>query len=140
MIEFIPFKAEHLDLIDPTEEGARHRMVDAGGMLEDQPFAMTAFRSGECLGCGGLSQIHEGRCVAWAVVSKYAPAIVITRLMRTYMKRQTVARIEAVVDADDIKCQRWISLLGFEKESGRLRKFNRDGSDVILYARVHHGA
>lgn len=139
-LSFVDFRQEHLDLIDPTEARAKQRMVGAGAMLENQIFAVTAFRGSDCVGCGGLSPIHAGRCVAWAVVSKSAPAVTVTRLVQAFLQQQDIPRIEAVVDADDAKCQRWVRMLGFAQESGRLRKFNQDGTDVILFARVNHGA
>lgn len=57
------------------------------------------------------------------------------RIVERSFKHLNLHRIQAIVRADKVEYQRWIELLGFEKE-GLMRKAAANKSDVWLYSRV----
>lgn len=139
MIEFVPFKVEHLWEFEPAERNGREKQEALAQTAEGHQFAFTALRGSEVLGCGGLYPIHENRLIAWTSVSKKAPAATAVRLLRKYLDGQDAKRIETTVDIDDNLCHKWVRVLGFEPEGPPMKYFNRDGTAAQLYVRYNHG-
>lgn len=89
---------------------------------------------------GGLTQYWEGRSECWIVFNKAAcrgPKFIrIHRLLMSVLKRSGMGRIEAAVRCDFDKGKRLVYSLGFILEAKRLRRYQPDGSDCSLFARI----
>jgi hypothetical protein len=92
---------------------------------------------GRVMAIAGISEQWEGRGIAWSLLS---PNIghhfieihraVVRALAQTHMRR-----IEAHVDPTFNSAVRWIQMLGFTYE-GTMKRFDPDGRDMDLYARI----
>lgn len=137
--DFIEFKLEHLWQFEPSERNGRAKQQQFGHLLAQHSAAFTAVDAEGVIGCGGLLPIYPHRALAWTSVSRRASAIFFVRFLREYLDRQTVRRVETVVDVDDKLCHKWVTLLGFVPEGPPLQYYNADGSDAQMYVRYRHG-
>lgn len=137
--DFIDFKLEHLWQFEPSERNGRAKQQQFGHLLAQHSAAFTAVDADGVIGCGGLLPIYPHRALAWTSVSRRASAIFFVRFLREYLDRQTIRRIETVVDVDDKLCHKWVALLGFVPEGPPLQYYNADGSAAQMYVRYHHG-
>jgi len=137
--DFIEFKLEHLWQFEPSERNGRAKQQQFGHLLAQHSAAFTAVDAEGVIGCGGLLPIYPHRALAWTSVSRRASAIFFVRFLREYLDRQTIRRIETVVDVDDKLCHKWVALLGFVPEGSPLQYYNADGSAAQMYVRYRHG-
>ena len=137
--DFIDFKLEHLWQFEPSERNGRAKQHQFGHLLAQHSAAFTAVDADGVVGCGGLLPIYPHRALAWTSVSRRASAIFFVRFLREYLDRQTIRRVETVVDVDDKLCHKWVALLGFVPEGPPLQYYNADGSAAQMYVRYHHG-
>ena len=137
--DFIDFKLEHLWQFEPSERNGRAKQHQFGHLLAQHSAAFTAIDADGVIGCGGLLPIYPHRALAWTSVSRRASAIFFVRFLREYLDRQTIRRVETVVDVDDKLCHKWVALLGFVPEGPPLQYYNADGSAAQMYVRYHHG-
>lgn len=94
------------------------------------------------IACGGVVPIWSGRGYAWSIFSRHVTPhnfIYFARLFKQKLEylhaQEGYHRIETTVDENFLKANRWVKILGFERE-GWLRKFTPDGVNHYMYARV----
>jgi hypothetical protein len=104
--------------------------------------AHTALDDGLVFCSAGVVSIWPGRAQVWAIVSRNTD-----RRRMLWLHRQALAwldqlqesvefrRIEAVARVDHPAANRWLVMLGFEKE-GHLGCYDADGNDHNLYSRI----
>ena len=137
----VPFKAEHLDelVVQPAQRHLDGWVANASFGALEGPHAFSAFNdAGECVFCGGVTEVWPNRAQAWSVISGSAGKLLprITRATRRYMELVPWRRIEITVDCEFPQGHRWARLLGFELECERMAAYTPDGRDSALYARV----
>ena len=93
--------------------------------------------------CAGILPVWKGRWFAWAAISAKCRRREMLWIHRNVLgfldgiqsyKPQKYCRIETTARVDQPNAQRWLELLGFERE-GRLRCYDASGLDHIQYAR-----
>lgn len=93
--------------------------------------------------CAGVMAAWEGRWFAWAAISvkvRRTEMLWIHRNVHSFLQNLQsnepgkYHRVETTARADQPNAQRWLEMLGFEKE-GRLRCYDASGLDHIQYAR-----
>jgi hypothetical protein len=99
--------------------------------------AWSGLVDGRAIVCGGIIINGHGIGQLWSFLSVHASVhmLPITRFGVRLLTLQSARRIEATTRCNFAAGCRWLSLLGFEVE-GVMRKFDPDGSDHYLYARV----
>lgn len=139
MTSLVPFEPDHLDRLDIQD--AQRGTFPAG----DPAYALSLIKAGPCwsvfvgdsvVACGGLCIQWEGRGVAWAIISKGAPLVPVTRSVLHVLNQHGIPRrVECFVDVSFREGVRWAEMLGFQRE-GLMRAFSPDGRDHLLFARV----
>lgn len=141
MIEFAPYRPEHLMLVDlqPAQSAWRKRVMQPGyaESLVEPGLSWTGFKDGLVVGCAGVVRERDGLGKAWALVGQGFPRSwpAIVRYMREVLARADIQRIEADVLSNFGEGCRLARMLGFDVE-GLRRKYDPEGHDYFLYARV----
>lgn len=138
MMELVDFHPDHLDHLDPLERNGRDKFRGMGDTLKAHA-SFTLVHEGHPVACGGLIPVFSHRLVAWSAITEDMPVIPAVRLARDYLDKQTATRIETVVDCEDLRSQKWVEALGFERETGQLAEYNHDRSCAYMYARIRNG-
>ena len=88
--------------------------------------------------CAGVADIWEGRGTAWAYLSRDAArsALAITRAVKRFLEITPMKRIEAAVDAEFGRANKWTKNLGFEIETPLAKSYFADGRNAVLYVKV----
>lgn len=144
MITVIEFKPEHLLVIDIQE---RQKLIKQyatsayGKLLKSAgPCYTVITEDGTVVGCGGLAKQWEGRYLLWSILARQCAGSIffkVNRIVSRFLAIHSaeIQRIEVTVDADFPQARRWVESLGFNCE-GLMKKFNPDGSDAYLFAKV----
>lgn len=144
MIEFIPYRADHL--ADLIAQGVPHlRFSDAmrtdvyAKSLDVAGRAWTGIIDGKVVGCGGFVPVWAGRSICWAFFGKFPQrewSRVVRRIRVTLDTEHGmgVRRIEAYVHRNHGNGCRLADILGFKIE-GLMQAFTTEG-DAFMYARV----
>lgn len=105
--------------------------------LVDQGLAWTMEIDQKVVGIAGLVPQWENRAMAWAMVSRHAGRhfMQMHRAVQRFLNVSPYRRIEATVDVGFPEGEKWLKMLGFERE-GLMRAYRPDGADMILFARV----
>lgn len=112
--------------------------------MSEEGHAYTGIEAGTVYICSGIVPVWPGRWQLWSAVSKYAGPAKMLWIHRQALewldgmqKSSPVEfmRIEATAKADEPHSIRWLEMLGFEIE-GRLRCYDANGNDHLLYARI----
>ena len=95
---------------------------------------------GNVMAIAGLQEIYPERCCAWALLSKDAGKLMLpmTRLAKGVIKNCGYARVEATVHVDFEPGQRWVNMLGMEKEA-TLRRWFPGRTDVDMWVWFNDG-
>jgi len=100
------------------------------------------FNDESLVACAGLIQHWYGRFHGWVLIDKSLDRYGllwmhrrIKRYMAKFQEDELYRRIETVVDISICQNMRWPSMLGFKQE-GHLSKYDSQGRDYILFARV----
>lgn len=137
-----PFEPQHLESLRnrPTQEHVSEALYnDRYIQLLAASNSWTAIDGDEVLGCAGLIESWPGHYQAWAILASDLGGPGMLRCTRAIKRMLEVqdGRIETFVAADFEQGHRWMSVLGFERETpGVMRKWFPDGSAAVLYARV----
>lgn len=138
----VPFKPEHLTLIDMQEQQITARDIlrdqpGLAGMLRSSGDAYTVLVDGQPIICAGLLNVGDGRAHAWALFAQHSGRyfVKLIRYIGRYLDTVSFRRIEATVDVRFFAAIRLANILGFERE-GVMKAYGRDGGDHYLYARV----
>lgn len=136
-MEIMAFKAEHLNEILLKDPQPGLNPAQAEYIERTQPYSWTVKHEDKVLGCGGVVHRSETRGEAWAVIDRQARKhfMTLTRIALSILGSSSLTRIEATASADRKENWHWLQLLGFEFE-GIMKKYNPNGSDAALYARI----
>lgn len=137
------FKAEHLSALELQDSQAyfgSELMTPGYGLQMEAAGGFTAIADdGVVLGCGGCVEVWAGRAIAWALVSRHAGRNMraIHRAVEGYFQAAPFRRVEAWVDEGFDAGERWLVMLGFQRETPEpMRGFRPDGGACFLYSRV----
>lgn len=143
--ELVPFKAEHAHEmnIQDAQRGYYRTMAlrpEHADMLEQIGNAWTALKDGQPIGSAGVLYRHPRSVEAWAIfscqMSNFACMRFVIKEIRSYLDRHLeISRIQITVRKDFKQGHRFARHFGFEPE-GVLSKYDIDGTDHILYAKV----
>ena len=140
-MEFIPFKAEHLNVLEAQPSQARMSATpspEVGVMLEKQS-SFTAMDDGVPIGAAGVITdrgTHRGMAWAYLSVIPTRKFITVHKAVVAYLDGCYIPRLEMTVECDFEAAHRWALLLGFTLEAERMRAWTDDRVDVALYARI----
>ncbi len=142
MLEVVDFKKEHFRALDHSEATTffdpfiKDEHLE---LMENSPYSRSFInKDGKVVACCGLIVQWENRAEAWAMLSKTCRHDIVSlhRWVDQMMEAAPIRRIEAPVVANYRPGIRWVEMLGFKKESDRLRAYFPNGADAIMYARV----
>lgn len=139
--KLIPYEAWHLLELDNRNSGDSFNYDDA--LHKERSPAFTAVVNGKVIGCAGVILMWPGVGHAWVALSSEAAAhgIWLTRtirnVLRDIIRGCALHRIEAVVYEGYKGNERWIELLGFERE-GVACQFTSNRENAIRYAFLVH--
>lgn len=136
------FKASDMAeiLARPSSACMASAMGELDGSVLERFDSWTGRINGEVVACAGIMPLWRGRSYAWAVLSQdIGPfgMVRLTRAVRRYLKMSPPGRIEATVVAGFDAGERWLQMLGFERETpAPMRGWLPDGGAANLFARV----
>lgn len=146
MINYRPFDRTHLNLINPhdiysTDKGLLRRWADAAPSIEGSGAATSIFFENVILAIILFMPIYDGVAEVITISDRrieehkkeYVKAL--KKGIQIHMDARGLWRLQATIRADVDFAERWIEVLGFEKE-GLLRKFGPSGEDHFMFARV----
>lgn len=142
MIEFAPFKAEHLRYLTPqTTQRQTHAVLISSDYAAEMEahFALSAWDGNKCVAAAGCVPIFGHRAVAWALLSNDASShmLAITRKVRAAIAMLPYRRIEIAVDVAFEPGHRFAKLIGMKLETPvPLKAHGALGNDEMLYAVV----
>lgn len=134
-VEIVGFKASHVAQITGVKIPP-----EVAEVYEKHAFGFTAM-NGKPLAAAGIILTGPGRAEAWGLIgdeAKTMPFMLhrhVKRILARLMEEKGIRRVSMIVDPRNMRAAPWAVSLGFRYE-GRLRAFNEDGSDALLYARV----
>lgn len=134
-------RPEHLEalILQPAQQFARANLEQKGyaeALAQGEAFALLS--EGRVVACAGVVPMWEGRGDAWALIAAdIGPKGMHEAhyVVRKYLEKSALRRIEAACDAAFLQAHRWLYLLGFAYE-GPLAKYTPDGRDCLRFARV----
>lgn len=108
----------------------------AADVLEVGP-AEAIVKDGRVLAVHGAIEFAPYRCFLWQIHTYGAPRdfVAVFRHSKAFVERLTHRRIEASARCDSPEANRFLQLLGFQRE-GIMRAFEHDGTDAVLWAKV----
>lgn len=136
----IPFRREHLDMIDVQPAQAYWRPYieanDVSALEQHQSF--TCVEGDKILMCFGWIEIYPTRAAVWALISGTCGKhfVGMTRIAKRLISGLPYKRVEIDVDCEFEQGHRWAKMLGFSLEAERLRGHRIDGGDCAIYAKV----
>lgn len=141
MLYPVPFKAEDYFTMDLQNAQAWTAGFASLGDLRtlENEWATTLMDDGVPLVCAGAAEYWEGRAHVWAVVSDRVNVgnfRGVHAQAKAFLDGLPFRRLEAAVECDFDAGHRWVKALGFTLEALRLRKYQVNGDDCALYARV----
>jgi len=147
MIEFIPFKPDHLVGLNlqPVQAYFQTSLLDPeyGKYLSVPGLSWSGEIDGAVVGSAGVIQRWPGRAKVWALFGQSIPLkawVPITRFVEKVLSDAHgagVRRLEAVVDPHHAAGVRWAERLGFICETPwGMDGYGADGKNYLLFARV----
>lgn len=139
MFKVIPFKKEHIEVMDVRDHESNILNNDVLSKLEKTSIAFTGVVNGKIISCGGIIVVFKGVAELWQIPSIYVSEITIkyARYIRKWIElmRQEfqLYRMETICLDDDLH-NRWMRFLGFERE-GVKRKF-LNGHDYVMFGKI----
>lgn len=145
MIEFVPFRAAHLQYLTPqAAQRADHEAAlqsNEGHLLEGHT-SLTAWAGSTCLGMAGLIPVYSQRAAAWLLLSDSAARYMlpITRKVRRVIALSPYRRVELSVREGFTAGHQFARLIGAKCETPEpMRQFGPRGESEMLYAIVKEG-
>lgn len=138
MIYVVPFRPEHLELMDVGTEptfGGKPSVSVLKYMAKDHAF--TVMRDGEPIACGGTLTNWAGNYMAWAYMTAASGPhmLQISRLVKQGLAGLK-GRIAMTTPLRFKQGIRWAKLLGFEVETPVLKHWGIDGADHVGFVRI----
>lgn len=142
-IIILPYKAEHI---------LREKELVISGFSDEQltswaqkheanGVAWSGFADGHIIAAGGVHFYWPGVGEAWTFMTSYLHKYRFSihkhtcRMLNKIISENNLHRVQAVVDAGNVKAIGWIESLGFDCE-GMMKKYGTDGNDCYMYGRV----
>ena len=145
-MKLVKFLSEHFDMIDiqPDQRQGLEKLKTPEQLdfLSSYTESYTVLVDDKVIFCGGLWQIMDNVGRSWAVLAKDAGKHLfeLIALIKAYHseKLRSINRIETVVLREFTKAAKWMSLLGYEKETNNLglRNYGFAGETYDMYAIV----
>lgn len=140
MVECVPFAPEHAERIrlQPCQQ-AGHALSSpqAYRAMAAMP-SFSVVDGDEVVMSGGIVELWPGRAICWALLAEHIGhrMTACVRATRKFLTSVTPHRLELDVQEGHEEGHRFARMIGFEKETERLRAFYPDGSDGTMYVRV----
>jgi RimJ/RimL family protein N-acetyltransferase len=144
MLEVSNFEADDLNTLALSANQAfmgEHIDGDYGQRLKTgSTLSVSIKEDGRLLACFGLVPIWAHSSEAWMLASEQVSrgTRTLVKTLKSLLQSRPELRIQTTVKADFETGLRFVEFLGFELE-GRLQRYNVQGQDVYMYARVKHG-
>lgn len=141
MITFTPFKAEHilgLQVQDAQKWTTEFLDLQQLRALEGDR-STTLWENGKPILCTGVAAYWHNRGMVWSFVGSNVTRhnfLEVHNLGQQFIDSLPFDRLELYVDVDFRAGHRWAKALGFEMECERMKKFQVNGGDCALYAKV----
>ena len=140
MVKEIPFLPEHANQIklQPCQQAIHaHSSERAFRAMAAAP-SFTLVDGEEIVMCGGIVELSPGRAICWALMAESIGhrMTACVRTTRRFVRAQKPHRLELDVQIDHEEGHRFARMIGFTKETERLRAFYPDGSDGTMYVWV----
>lgn len=138
--KFIPFKADHLDLIEIREYEKEHLNTERLKVVDSIGICNTIFYRGRILTIVGAYPVIEGVMSVFVIPSIYVPKYKVEFIkavrwgIQIVIDNFDVHRIQTESKKDPA-IQRWMEFLGFQRE-GTLVHYTRDKQDYDIWAKV----
>ncbi len=138
MYRLVPFKREHLDVMDmrPHETTL---ISQEDFSAHENGISFTGIVDGRIITCGGVIPTYKGNATAWQV-----PSIYVKDVSREYARacRQWLDKVQSdyefhrleTVCLDDGLHNRWMRFLGFEREGVKRQWVNK--TDYVMWGRL----
>lgn len=142
MIKIEPFDIEHFDQMDIDESThLRRENRELYERYKTIGSAISLLDGDKVLACGGCAVLWDGVGEIWMLKGRYfadhpVSAVRAGRhVVKDALTRMGLRRVQANVEAADIKAKRYIEAIGLCFE-GLMRCYGVNGEDYLLYARV----
>lgn len=142
MVEFRPFRAEHLRYLRPQAVQRQDHAVLASsdyGDIAQKHFSLSAWDGHRCVAAAGMVPVFAHRAVVWAILSEEAAPhlLSIVRKMRGALDLSPFKRVEMTVRVGFEPGHRLARLMGMKLETPEpLRSYGAFDEDEMLYARI----
>jgi hypothetical protein len=146
-IELVPFKGEHVSLMDLREwdkkflAAAPDLAAMSSNYFENNAMGFSVVLEEVIIGAGGLVPIFKTNWEAWVFTTplfeKYGVriAVMARKLLDNFFKSSKVLRVQAPIDSKYPTAIRFAEAMGLWPEA-TLRRYGPEGQDFIMYARV----
>lgn len=135
-----PFKAEHIDkiILQPAQEHLKEFLTPEVLKSLETKDSYTFSADGRIIACCGILRVWKGRAIMWCFLSEMSVKhkLALTRMVKYYTEYIDVDRLEINVDVNFEGGHKWAKMLGFKCEAPLMRKFQVNGTDNALYAKV----
>lgn len=141
MIEFLPFRREHLaqlySISDPNG-GAGAPITQEVLKCMEKGHAFTLLVEGKAVAAGGAIHQWGVNYRGWAYISAAAAPYMlpITKAMKKGLEAVGPGRIEITVQRNFEQGNRWAKMLGFRVETPLMEKWGPDCADYVGYVRM----
>jgi hypothetical protein len=141
MIRLAPFRVEHWRRIklQPEQENMLGFLSDYEVQQLETTDAFTAFAEDRIIAIAGVVPLSPRRGHAWALMSSEAGRhmLPITRAINRFWNiNYDYHRVEMAVKCSFEEGHRWARILGFELEAPLMKRYDPQGEDYSLYARI----
>lgn len=138
-VHIVPFKAEHLQQLQPREFEGREL---AALSIEEAEFRVKEYlrrgaawalvKGGQVIACAGIFRHWRGVAEVWAVTTALVPCypLAFHRAIRDGLRREirvmNLHRVQTAVREDHVTSLKWLKRLGFNYE-GAMRGYGPNG-------------
>ncbi len=137
----VEYKPEHFLNMNIT--ASQHEMVPYqdefyAKHMGESPYMFSYMKDKMILAVGGISHRAAKRGEAFLIADEKIGKkdyIFIRNFTRELIEKSMYSRIEATIEKDDKRGQKWLKSMDFEYE-GTLRKYGLNGEDHEIYARI----
>lgn len=139
MTRLIPFKKEHLEVMDIRPHELSILSHNKHLNLLESNISVTAFKDGRIIACGGVVPFGNGNAEIWQIPSIYVAEnvkeyVIVLRDWLWSVRRDLALTRMQTSCLDDALHNGWMKYLGFLRE-GTMVKYH-DGMNYALYGRT----
>lgn len=139
MIKVIPFKKEHLEVMDIRDHEDRLLADESTAVCLEGSVAVTVIKDGRIEACYGFAPYLKDIADIWLIPSKTLPdnasklAINAHKFLADMHEDMGIRRMETLCLDDDLH-ERWMTFLGFKKEG--VKKQYYGGKDYVMWGKL----